>query len=1240
MNRARAFRSAARIVLAYVVVAGLWIAVSDRLLEALVGHGAALTTWSTYKGWAFVAVTAALLFALLYVEFGARQAAEEALAEGEGRYRGLFESNPQPMWVYDLRTLHFLAVNDAAVRRYGYRREEFLAMTIADIRPPEDLPRLRENLARPDEPPLEDAGLWRHRKRDGAVIEVEITSHAIEFDGRPARLVLAADVTQRLRAERQARESARLLEMASTMAHFGGWEVDLRSEAVYWSDEVRRLLQIPPQRTVTIDEALEHYAPQWRERVAEVFRACARDGTPYDEETEITTFDGRRLWVRTIGRPVRDERGRIVRVEGALMDVSARKLAELALAASEQRLRDTFEHAAVGIAHVAPDGRLLDVNGAMCAITGYPRDELLARTFQQITHPDDLAADVERLQRLLAGEISSYELEKRYVRRDGGTVWVDIALSLVRDADGRPDYVVGVVEDITARRRDAEELRKLSRAVEQSTESIVITDADGRIEYVNDSFLAVSGYPRGELLGRNPRLLQSGRTPRATYAAMWAALHAGLPWSGEFINRRKDGSEYIEAVTISPLRAPDGRITHYVAAKEDVTEKRRNAEELERYRERLEELVAERTAQLEEARRQAEAANRAKSAFLANMSHEIRTPMNGVLGMLEVLGQSRLTEQQAEMVRTARESGRTLLGIIDDILDFSKIEAGRLQVEAQPIVLADVVEGLCDSLAPSAERQDVDLSVFVDPALPARVLADPLRLRQILFNLLGNAIKFSAGRPQQRGRVRLRVTAAAGDPPRLDFVVLDNGIGMSAEVVGRLFEPFTQGEVSTTRRYGGTGLGLTICKRLADLMGGAIRVASTPGQGSAFTLTLPCESPADAPPARRTELAGVECVLLETAELDLDGIAAYLVAAGAGVRRAADEAAAAALAATLPGPVVVVRDCGHETPPRIAPAGDRVNHLLLSRGRRRRARVLGERSVTLDGNALRRDALLRAVAVAAGRAEPEVPTEAGTAAPRPGAAARSAAEARSRGELILVAEDDEVNQRVIRRQLELLGRTARIARDGAEALRMWREDRYALLLTDLHMPVIDGYALAQAIRTQEAERRRPGVRLPRTPIIALTANALRGEAEHARAVGIDEYLTKPLQLEQLRAAIDAWLPAAGAVSAAADAAPDDGAPAADEAAVVHELLLLFQTSAAYLVLQLRAACAAGRGGQAAALARELAAAAAGAPAVDRLCGEIERAAATGDDTARASGLAALDAALAEVVAAIDRARSG
>ncbi|MDO8960211.1 MAG: PAS domain-containing protein [Rhodocyclaceae bacterium] len=384
-----------------------------------------------------------------------------------------------------------------------------------------------------------------------------------------------------------------------------------------------------------------------------------------------------------------------------------------------------------------------------------------------------------------------------------------------------------------ALRAREDELRKLAQAVEQSPESVVITNLDGEIEYVNATFLQTTGYSPAEVIGQNPRILQSGKTPPATHAAMWHALSRGQPWKGEFINRRKDDSEYVEFAIITPLRQPDGTISHYVAVKEDVTEKKHIGEELDRHRHHLEKLVTERTAQLEFALDKAESASRSKAAFLANMSHEIRTPMNAILGMTYLLRRGEVTPKQNEQLDRIEQASRLLLGLINDILDLSKVEAGKLLIESVPVAVAGIPPNIASLLDEPARAKGLELIIDTGP-LPTNLHGDPTRLTQALLNLASNAIKFT-----QRGHVVLRSRLLAEDATSalLRFEVEDTGIGIAPEMIPRLFTAFEQADTSTTRRYGGSGLGLAITRHIAELMGGEVGADSTPGKGSTFWFT-------------------------------------------------------------------------------------------------------------------------------------------------------------------------------------------------------------------------------------------------------------------------------------------------------------------------------------------------------------------------------------------------------------------
>lgn len=524
---------------------------------------------------------------------------------------------------------------------------------------------------------------------------------------------------------------------------------------------------------------------------------------------------------------------------------------------SEEHYRLLFERSPDGILVASTDTqRFVLANPAICRMLGYSAEELAGMRVADI-HPAACLPRVHRdFQALASGEIT-VAADIPCLRKGGGIIYVDVGATPVV-MDGR-DCLIGFFRDVTARRKVELEVRKLALAVEQSPESIVITDRDANIEYVNESFSRTTGYTREDVIGRNPRMLQSGKTPRESFNDLWATLTRGETWKGQFHNRRKDGSEYIEFAIITPLRRPDGEISHYVAVKDDITEKKRLGEELDRHRHHLEEIVETRTRELVESKKAAEAANQAKGAFLANMSHEIRTPMNAILGLTHLLRQSQPTARQAEWLDKIGSAGQHLLRIIDDILDISKIEAGRLDLEAVDFHLMSIFDHVRSLIADSARVKGLVVEIDAND-VPEWLCGDPARLRQALLNYAGNAVKFT-----EHGHIvlRARKTGEDDDGLWLRFEVEDTGIGVAKAEIPRLFDAFEQLDASTTRKHGGAGLGLTITRHLAWMMGGEAGVESAEGKGSLFWFTARLRRGHGVMPARPVRDEAIESQLRE-----------------------------------------------------------------------------------------------------------------------------------------------------------------------------------------------------------------------------------------------------------------------------------------------------------------------------------------------------------------------------------------
>jgi len=641
---------------------------------------------------------------------------------------------------------------------------------------------------------------------------------------------------------------------------------------------------------------------------------------------------------------------------------------------------------------------------------------------------------------------------------------------------------------------------------------VSFADVSGKITYANDRFCEITGYDKNELLGQNHRIVKSDEHTSEFYHNLWETISSGRIWRGEIKNQSKDGSFYWVYSTIVPFLNEKGKPFKYVSIRTDITT-RKAAEE-----------------DLKNAITVAEQASASKSSFLAAMSHEIRTPMNGVIGMIDILNQTSLESEQKHMLGTVRDSAYSLLHIINDILDFSKIEAGKLTIEKIPVYLPTVVEGVIETLLPNADAKNVLVELRISPCLQAWVVGDQIRIRQILFNIIGNAIKFTEDSEGSQNVITVAVDQMPGRPGECDsllFAVSDTGIGMSGKQVAELFKPFIQAESSTMRRFGGTGLGLSISKQLVDMMGGSIGVESEVGIGTTFNIELPFEfSDPDMSQPIETDISGVRALVAiadpATKEIAINYLQNWGVSvsiAGNPYSPIGNEAKSAARFEVVVTCLEWERDIRNALSNVTAEADNpNLHYVILTPDRVLPQYIAGSDSIPLSAFPLLGGALRRTVAVAAGRASQIFQFDDKIATSPDHSAAMTVEEAERRGQLILIAEDNEVNQDVLLRQLTILGYAAEVFSNGAEALDAWRSGRYGLLLTDCHMPVMDGFELTSAIREAELEKG------DRTAIIAITANALSGESEKCLKIGMDDFLSKPVELKYLKKTLNHWLP--------------------------------------------------------------------------------------------------------------------
>ena len=786
--------------------------------------------------------------------------------------------------------------------------------------------------------------------------------------------------------------------------------------------------------------------------------------------------------------------------------VSYREITQKEIKAAQRTLeRQQFaldQHAIVSMTDIR--GVITYANDKFCNISGYTRAELLGRNHNIVNsglHSKEFFAEL--WQTIQAGKTWQGEVRNR--AKDGSFYWVAATIVPFLDEEGQPYQYAGIRTDITRSKQMRDELEEQLHFVQELIETIPLPtyfkDVRGRYIGMNRAFETTFLCRRDELIGRSifdiaPLDIEDARYHDQRDRELFINSQ---PQSYERRMRWGNGGWRDMFYQKAPLTHADGSVRGLIGLISDVTELRRAEQEALR------------------AKEQAEAANRAKSDFLANMSHEIRTPMNGVIGMTELVLDTDLNDEQREYMRIVKSSAESLLTVINDILDFSKIEAGKMQIEQTTFNLSDQIGETLKSLALRAHQKGLEIICQMAPELPAWLVGDPGRLRQVLVNLLGNAVKFT-----EHGEIVVKV-APSGDGRRVRFSVIDSGIGIPANKLDHIFEAFAQQDSSTTRRYGGTGLGLTISARLVEMMEGRIWVESQPGKGSAFHFTARLVASNEQPetrPISGDQLANLVALVVDDNAVNRHVLSETLTQWGMRVQVAdSGNAAVELLSAVHADPVdLILLDA---LMPDID--GLQTAAVLASVPFERRPKIIVLSSAGIPDNAeqwqrlgvsaylvkpVMQDDLQAAILKALGEAPPEAIALPATGLPPNSGAALD----------ILLVEDHPVNQKLVLSLLQKWGHRTRLAENGEEALNVLAKHRFDLILMDMQMPVLGGVETTRRFRAGEIGRR--------TPIIAMTANAMESDRDICLAAGMDDYLAKPVKASALQEMIGRHAPTA------------------------------------------------------------------------------------------------------------------
>ncbi|MDQ3329827.1 MAG: PAS domain S-box protein [Planctomycetota bacterium] len=1015
----------------------------------------------------------------------------------------LVEANPCPVAIVDEHGKIALA-NRACEQLFGYESGELAGQPFAGLFPQKvalRLPGFSAASEIPLPPPGHPAELTAMR-RDGGEFPAEVGFNAVEHDGDRLVFSTISDLTGRKATEAALRNTEAQYRSLVESLPLNVFVKDLEGRFLFANQRFCRMTHRPLGELIGLTDFDIFPDPLARKYRADDSHVVETESTleQIEEYQEPEAGDGS-MYVHVLKAPSRDARGRVVGIQGMFWDVTDRVRAERAVAAAEARHRATLDAALDCIITADGDGEIIEFNPAAQRTFGYSREEVIGQDLVSLLFPPESQSRQRKMldEHRRGDEASKLgrRLETVMARKGGATFLAEIALQPI-PLGGSMIFTL-FLRDVTERRRAEEALResnaRFRRLVESDIIGLTIIHFDGRILEANDIFLKMTGYTRREVAAG--RVHWGNITPEEyrekDRIAVETVRTTGRCAPREKEYYRKDGSRL--PVLIGETLLDRSGQTSLCFVLDISPQKKAEAE-------------------LQAAKEAADAANRAKSAFLANMSHEIRTPMNAIIGMTELLLDTDLQPRQRENLQIIGDSAEALLALINNILDFSKVEAGKLDVEKVEFHLRDVIGGALKSLAVTAHQRGLELVSDVRPEVPERVVGDQSHLRQVLVNLVGNAIKFT---PSGEVVVKVSVEELRKKSVILGFAVRDTGIGIPQDKQRKIFEPFEQLDNSMARRYGGTGLGLAICSRLVKLLGGRLNVESGPSTGTTFKFTARFDlasgaSAGDAAVVPPPTMQNLKVLIVDDNASSRQSLHDVIASWGMTAVTTQDAASAAEVVATdgidialidahMPGP------SGADLAGRLLASGDRLGPVILMYNADDHAAAPRETKgvpvVPLIKPINHSELFDTILALVDGR------PAAGRIATHEEAVQPNVTPAD-----VLLVEDSLYNQKLAVGLLEKYDHRVTVANNGREALETLATKTFDVVLMDVQMPEMDGLEATRLIRESEAESGK------HVPIIAMTAQAMKGDRERCLAAGMDAYLSKPIRSRQVLEAIE------------------------------------------------------------------------------------------------------------------------